>query len=241
MHHAPGTPGWKKSCLLLSAVVAAGCSSFQLAPPAPEFALPAGISGDSASFEALVAAYPMGRGRVRQRSVDCFLDLCDDKIPVLIQPMGVTSDIDPASGPATPTFVAHLVNEDAHKKERYYKLRSGSDYYLVVSRNSVNGRAVWTLLEFSRSSGHVLAGQTRDLNYCHQYASPAGATDADFAEYRPEGACDVPIPEFAGAIKKASLSPFEGTLAIARQVVNAVLAVARSDGGWIYCSNGCCT
>jgi hypothetical protein len=164
------------------------------------------------------------------------------KVDVMIEAVGITSEIDPNNAPVDGRPVAHMINLDDKKTEKYYGLRpqAQADYYLWVDRKPGTTRARWTLLEVSHTANMVLAGEPTDLNYCHKYTvNPANASDADFANERSEGPCNVLLPPTA-AMTRMSLWP-DPLMMVIERAVAALKDFAKLEGGWIYCSNGCCT
>jgi hypothetical protein len=87
----------------------------------------------------------------------------------------------------------------------------------------------------------VTAALPTNLNYCHEYKQRAAVSDADFAQYRPEGACDVPTTEISARMSQASLVPISALVSLLGHAFAFLQGFALTDGAWIYCNNGCCT
>jgi hypothetical protein len=230
---------WLITCSVLATF---GCGP-ELAPPDPSNPLPPGIPADTGRYRQLIAQDVMSKNpHPRQRKAKCFLSLCSG-ITVTIEAVGNTLDIDPKKGPATPVRVAHLVNQDKKKTEKYYGLLPGdsAEYDLWVSRKS-DSTTQWTLLLVSRTSNSVIAAKPADLNYCHlRGPNDPKASDADFAEYRKPSKCNYPIRPAAQKVSQASLIPTPVFGSFLAHMAAILTQFAMSDGGWIDCNNGCCT
>jgi hypothetical protein len=212
----------------------------QVPPPDPSNPLPRDIkSAAEADFLKQINAFkPAPIPHERERTADgCFLGLCLRKTTVRIVALGDTYEIDPENPPTVGRPVALLVNL-GKKTEKYYGLlpQSQADYYLWVDAKS-SKKAQWTLLELSHTTHTVIAAMPTDLNYCVKYDSKT-LSDADFAEFKHKK-CDWPIPEPSAKVSQASMIP--AALIAVFQNAFAFLAVASAGGGWISCSNGCCT
>ncbi|HEV7837031.1 MAG TPA: hypothetical protein VGO75_03110 [Gemmatimonadaceae bacterium] len=214
--------------------------------PAPDaiYPLPPGVSSDAEAFRTQIAPFlaeTRGMAHTRSRRAECYyIDICH--VDVKIQPVGNTVSIDPNVGPAVARPVAHLVNLNT-RREKYYKLRDSTqaEYYLWADSTPGSGKTRWTLLEIPKH-GKVLAAPPTDLNLCvaHPPAPPPG--DADFTLNRHPGGCNYPLPYAAApaAVSYASLLP-TGVVRATLSSIWALLAFAKSEGGWIDCSMGCCT
>jgi hypothetical protein len=225
---------------LSSVIVSFGCMRVAEAPRTnPSNQLPKGVEPKEADFINQIAPFaavlpPHDHDRTAE---GCILWVCPKKTKVTIGALGDTYDINPESPPAQGRPVAHLVNI-GDKVEKHYGLvpNSQSDYYLWVDAKS-STQAQWTLLEVSHVTHMVTAAEPTDLNYCHKYETKK-TSDADFAEFK-HPKCDWKISEPTAKVSQASMIPaafmavFENALAL--------LAVASTGGGWIACSNGCCT
>lgn len=229
---------------LSSVIVSLGCvTETELAPPNPANHLPKDVEAKGADFRRQIAPYTPTNPHDRDRKAKC--DFCS-KIKVRIEALGITTDINPLNPPATGRPVAHLVNMDNNKKiEKYYGLlpHEQAEYYLWVDAKS-STQAQWTLLELSHKTDSVYAALPANLNYCHKYPEGTYPSEADFANDRArekkEGDCNVPITEATAKVSEASVMFNSGFVAVFRRVL-ALLTVAPSGGGWISCSNGCCT
>jgi hypothetical protein len=230
----------RKWLALSSVVVSLGCMSVvNVPPPDPSNPLPKDVKPTEADFLAQIAPYkPVGTGHPHDRPADgCFLGWCPKKTTVNIVALGDTYEIDPEAPPTVGRPVAHLANL-GDKVEKYYGLlpQSQADYYLWVDAKSAT-RAQWTLLELSHVTHTVTAAKPTDLNYCHKYDTKK-VSDADFAEFKHK-TCDWQIPDAAAKVSQASLIPTAFS-AVLHNVL-AFLSAASTGGGWIACSNGCCT
>lgn len=228
--------------VICSAIAMLGCGP-ELPPPDPSNPLPPGVQADTGQYRQQLAQYPMSRNsHTRNRKAKCFLNLCSG-IDVRIQAIGNTLDIDPENGPASPVPVAHLVNLDSTKTEKFYGLLPGNqaEYDLWVGRRTTSNKAQWWLVQRSLTANSVTAAQPRELDYCHiRGPSDPKSSDADFAEYRYERGCDHPVKAAAAKVSQASLFPTPIFAFLAH--LGAILATAyRTEGGWIDCANGCCT
>ena len=230
--------------VVFSAVVGVGCRSatMQEAPDA-KYPLPPGVESNPAAFRKSIATFkPMG-GHTRGRDADCFLGLCKD-VQVRIEALGNTLLIDPDNPPSSGVPVARLVNNDTKKKELYYGLRpeSEAEYYLWVDSDLVTKKARWTLLEVPWQAGNVLAAKPRSLKLCHKRGpNEAKASEADFAENKHSGKCDKTVASATSAIHTASLLSVRPFTAMIDYVIVTTYMGYGMQGGWIDCSNGCCT
>lgn len=234
---------WQVRCLVLavSAAVSSGCARGLSAPLASSPA-PPGFPTDTTQYNALLAQYPLsGPAHVRKR---CAKGLFCSKIDVSIQARGTTSSISPENGPASPVPVAHLVNLDKSKIERYYKLLPGDgvDYNLWVNRKPASNHVEWRIVGRDKITNEFVYGEATDLTYCHKYPLVEGATDADFADdvINRLGPCTEPPGTTHLSIKQSSLGLTQ-LFSWLHIVQEWVLTYSRTGGGWIECSNGCCT
>jgi hypothetical protein len=220
-----------------SVIVSVGCMRVaEQAPPDRTNPVPPGVERKGPDFLRQIAPYaPSTNPHDRERGAKCHF--CS-KIKVHIVALGDTYTIDPAKPPTPGRPVAQLTNLDSKKIEKYYGLLPGvqADYYLWVDANS-SGQARWTLLELSHATDSVYAALPTDLRYCKKYDTTR-KTDADFAEYKHDS-CVVRYPDPIAKVSQASLLP-SPLVAVIQNVV-AFLAFASTGGGWISCSNGCCT
>ncbi|HVS59936.1 MAG TPA: hypothetical protein VHE82_04480 [Gemmatimonadaceae bacterium] len=222
-----------------SVIVSLGCArETQMSPPDPSNPLPTGVEHKGPDFLKQIAPSTAINAHERDRTAKSFFP---SKTKVLIEALGNTYDINPNSPPNTGRPVAHLVNR-GEKTEKHYGLlpQAEAEYYLWVDAKSAT-QAQWTLLELSHATDSVYAGLPQDLNYCHKYMGGKPVSDADFAEYRKDGACDVPITEPSPKVSQASLIPTSAFVALLEHAFAFLAAYAKTDGGWIYCYNGCCT
>ena len=221
-----------------SVIVSLGCArGTQMSPPNPSNPLPPGVQAKGADFLKQVAPYTSKNPHERDRTAKSFFP---SKTKVLIEALGNTYDIKPNNPPATGRPVAHLVNL-GKKTEKYYGLlpQAEAEYYLWVDSKSPS-QARWTLLELSHVTDSVYAALPADLNYCHKYTSGTPVSDADFAEARKAGACDVPIKEANPKVSQASLMPTSAFVALLEHAFAFLQVSVATEGGWIYCYNGCC-
>jgi hypothetical protein len=114
-----------------------------------------------------------------------------------------------------------------------------AEYYLWVD-STPDSKASWTLLELSKVTDSAYAALPKNLNYCHKYTY-APVSEADFARDRKEGACDIPIPEPNPKVSQASLVSSSVVIALLKHAFAFLTTFAQTDGGWVSCSNGCCT
>ena len=233
------------SAILLTACGPAGMDGPR---PAPGNPLPAGVVRDPAAFK---AALPVqrGKGNTRDRnSTKCVLWICSD-LSVTIEAIGTTTNIDPTKPPAAGTGfpAARLINNDARKIEKFYRLRPGTEaeYFLWVTRKNAT-ETQWTLLEVPRVGGQVTAALPTDLRLCNpRMAGEDKTSQADFAEYRHGGKCSIKYPDVASGAAPA-ISVNTSSLSFVQPLIRAIHSLLVpvwnvAEGGWIDCSNGCCT
>lgn len=232
-----------KLLAISSAIVAFGCGP-QLDPPNPSNPLPPGVQSDTGRYKEQIALLPRGKNsHTRHRKASCFLSLCSG-VDVTIEALGNTLAIDPNNGPDPAVAVAHLVNLDKKKKEKFYGLLPGNEaeYDLWVGRRTGSNKAQWTLVERSLTSNSVTAAKPRNLDYCHlRGPKDPAVSDADFAANQPYGECNYPIPDSAQNVSQASLFPTPVFKALLVHMVTFLAQAYRMNGGWIDCANGCCT
>jgi hypothetical protein len=242
------TRDMKRLFVLSSVMVGLGCMPVsEVGPPNRSNQLPKDVEAKEVDFLKQIDPYkPIINHpdpRDRRAKGNCFIFWCPNT-KVQIEALGNTYDIKPKSPPPTGRPVAHLVNLGGKVEKHYGLLPNGNgevDYYLWVDAKSPT-QAQWTLLQLSHVTHTVTAARPTDLNYCHIYKQPTPKSDADFAEYRPEGPCDVPKAEARAKISQASLIPVSALVALLQHMfVFLPTDFALSDGAWIYCSNGCCT
>jgi hypothetical protein len=226
-----------------SVVVALDCAKNVSPRPATNW-LPDGVINDTLDFQRKIAAYPVSSGpHHMQRKSKCFLDLFCSRIDVKIEALGNTVAIDPPHPPAHGLPVAHLANADPKKTERVFGMlpSTQADYYLWVDRKDAT-HTRWTLLQVSHTENSVIAADPADLRPCHRRAPNAKAVpDADFADEKYEGPCDVEFRAAAAKGMQASLLSMPVLGAALARVGAFVSNELRTQGGWIECSNGCCT
>jgi hypothetical protein len=243
------TRDMKRLFVLSSVMVGLGCMRVsEVGPPDPSNPLPRGVQASEADFLKQIDPYkpiinhPDPRDRTAKGT--CLFGWCP-RTSIRIEAVGDTYTINPKNPPAIGRPVAHLVNL-GNKVEKHYGLvpngKGQVDYYFWVDAKSPT-QAQWTLLQLSHVTHTVTAALPTDLNYCHIYKQPTPTSDADFAQYRPEGPCDVPKAEARAKISQASLIPVSALIALLQHmfVFLQLTDFALSDGAWIYCSNGCCT
>ena len=204
---------------------------------------PPGLPTDTTQYKALLAQYPLtGSPHTRKR---CPTGLfCFSKIDVTIQARGTTSAVDPANAPASPVPVAHLVNLDKKKIEKYYGLLPGdvAEYDLWVNRKPASTLAEWRIVGVDKVTNQLSYGEPTDLTYCHKFQVQQGATDADFADdvVAMRGDCTERAGVTSAAIKQSSLGLTQ-IFHWVHQMQVWLLTYSRTGGGWIECPNGCCT
>jgi len=230
-------------------ITACGTASMDGPRPDPGNPLPAGVVRDPAAFRASLGAVRPGKGNTRERnSTKCFLWMCSD-LSVTIEAIGNTNDIDPANPPPAGTGfpAARLTNNDAKKIEKFYRLRPGTEaeYFLWVTRKNAT-ETQWTLVEVPRVGGQVTAATPTDLRLCNRrMPGEAKTSQADFAQYRHGGECSIEYPDLASGtqpgigVTTSSISFVQPLLQALQSLLNPRWNVA--EGGWIDCSNGCCT
>lgn len=227
-----------RSWLAFSSVVLLGCArAIEMPSPNRANPLPPGVEPKGADFLRQIARFaPSNIPHDRERRAKCVL--CS-KIKVRIVGLGDTYTIDPHNPPSTGQPVAHLTNLHPTKIEKYYGLLPGAqaDYYLWVDAKSPT-QARWTLLELNHTTDSVYAAPPADLNYCVKYATPKNVSEADFTEYK-HRSCNVELPDSPAKVTEASILTSQ-FVAVLKNAV-AVLFLAAGGGGWISCSNGCCT
>ncbi len=229
---------------VICSVIAALACVKSLAPPDPKNQLPDGVTNDTLDFRKKIASYPVSTtSHERPRRAKCFLSLCS-RIDVRIEAMGNTVAIDPDNAPASGLPVAHLVNLDKTKTERFYGLLPGTqaEYYLWVDRKAGSNKARWTLLQVSHTANSVTAAVPTDLTLCHKRKPGLPPkSDADFAESTDYNKpCDVALPADL-KVSRASAFPTPVFGAFLAHVAAVLSDGFRMEGGWIECSNGCCT
>ena len=222
-----------------SVIVSLGCASeTQMSPPDPSNPLPPGVQAKGADFRQQIAPFTATNSHERDRKAKCLF--CSN-VKVRIEALGNTYDIDPSNPLKTGRPVAHLVNLGG-KTEKHYSLlpQAEAEYYLWVDSKSPS-QAQWTLLELSHVTDSVYAALPTDLNYCHKYLPGNHVSDADFAEYKKDGPCKVDISQANPKVSQASLMPTSAFVALLEHAFAFLAASASTEGGWIYCYNGCCT
>jgi hypothetical protein len=205
--------------------------------------LPAGADPDPVVFRKNVSAFPIGVGHTRGRDAKCFLGFCKG-VQVRIEAVGNTLLIDPKNPSATGVPVAHLVNTDDEKTELHYGLKphTEAEYYLWVDKDTITKKARWTLLEVPIKGDRVLAAKPKELKLCYRrVAGEAKASEADFAEHQHGGKCSDKIASAATTTNAASVLSFQSFLAAIDHLVAIAWEGWGMQGGWIDCSNGCCT
>lgn len=229
---------WK---LVACAVAALGCRVSPSLAPAVTWSttLPPGVNSDATAFRAQVAGFvPTGRVHSRPRAASCFR--C--AVEVTIEALGDTRTIDPNNAPAMGVAVARIENLDETDTEARYGFRPRSEavYYLWVDRKPGSLKARWTVLQVPAGAGTVTAGHQKDLRACHVYKPDY--SDADFYEFKHRGGCTVASSVEKSAISEASLLSTERLSALLHRIVALVRGeLAAAQGGWISCSDGCCT
>jgi hypothetical protein len=218
-----------------------GCAA-NLAPANATNQPPPGVPTSAAAYDSAIALYPRtGTPRVRDRCPDSWICF-KNEIHVSIQPLGTTSEIDPTAGLAKAVPVAHLINLDKKKNEKYYGLlpRDSAEYDLWVNQKPGSTDLEWRIVGKIKATNQLVYGQPTDLLPCHLYRPRTGATDADFAadKVRELGDCK-PLETAASSSKTSSLS-FSWTLGWIHSL-QMLLTSSRTGGGWIECSSGCCT
>lgn len=217
--------------------------------PDPGNPLPAGVVSDPAAFRKSLGTPQRGEGNTRERnSTSCHIIYCEN-ISVTIEAVGNTTTIDPSKPPAAGDGfpAARLINNDSRRVEKYYHLRPGAEaeYFLWVTRKN-DTASQWTLIEVPRVGGQVTAARPTDLRLCNpRQAGEIKKSQADFAKYRHGGRCSVRYPNVAShpktssSVKTAAAFSVLPLLRFAQAAFTGGWAVA--EGGWIDCSNGCCT
>lgn len=232
----------RKWSLAVCTITVVGCRP-GLEPTSIENALPPGVPRKVADYDNVVANYGLsGTAHTRDRKWECFLDLCWSTIQVKIQARGDTHAINPHAAPKTAVPVAHMINNDRDKTERYYKLKPStqSEYDLWVYSPDSSTDAVWTLVERPKSGTSVTAGKPTHFDYCHTGTdyTPGTGPDADFAQEK--GPCNYKPPAASSTARKASLFSADFFSSLLEHIA-ALLESSIAGGGWIDCSNGCCT
>ncbi len=230
------------SVVLIVGITSMACAG-GLGPPLSTNAAPPGLPMDTAQYNALLAQYPLDGTKYTRKRCAKWL-FCLSKIDVSIQARGITSKINAADAPGSPVAVAHLVNLDDSKTEKYYGLLPGrlAEYDLWVTRKPGSARAEWRIVGVEKVTNQLLYGEPSDLIPCHIYTPQEGATDADFADYvvKVKGDC-IKVPfQSSTAVKQSSLGLTQ-IFNLVHQMQLWFLTYTRTGGGWIECSNGCCT
>lgn len=231
--------------VVFSAVLVIGCGSAKIQEaPDPKNPLPAGVDSNPAAFRQKLADIKPGAGHTRGRDAKCFLGLCKD-VQVTIHAVGNTLLIDPDNPPASGVPVARLVNLHTEKKELYYGLKpqSEAEYYLWVDANPKK-KTQWTLLEVPFKGDRVLAAKPKDLKLCHRWTAEeqkSAKSEADFAENKHDGNCDYKVAAATLGVHTASTLSVRPVIALIHHVTAIAYLGWGMQGGWIGCSNGCCT
>lgn len=225
-------------CFVIGILGCAGIGAPDASNPPPP-----GAPTTAAAYDSAIASYPRSRTpRVRDRcpkGLICF----HNKIKVSIEPLGTTSDIDPHAGPAQAVAVAHLINLDKKKVEKYYGLLPGdsAEYDLWVNQKPASTDVEWRIVGKIKATNQLIYGEATPVLPCHLYTPKKGATDADFAEDKVAelGACNAKAGTPASSTRTSSLS-FSAIFGWIHYLQMA-LSYSRTGGGWIECSSGCCT
>lgn len=233
-----------KWILIASAGAALGCTPLGSYPPPfpppPDWStpLPPGVSSDAPAFRAQVAGLVPGRSHNRPRAATCYR--C--AVEVTIEALGDTRRINPDTAPAAGTAVARIVNLDSTDTEARFGFRPGIQavYYLWVDRKPGLLKARWTVLQVPVGAGKVTAGHQKDLRLCHRYTP--SYSDADFAEFKSHDPCLVAVNAEKSSLSHASLFSTEQLAAFVERLAALVRGeLTAAEGGWISCSDGCCT
>jgi hypothetical protein len=238
----------EKWLLFGTAVAVLGC-----APVGGRFALPsdwttqlpANADPDPAKFRLYLTNsnfQPTGNIYTRARAGSCPPSLCT--VNVTIEALGNTVLIDAYKGPSVGTPVARIQNTDPTDVEAYYGFEPKTRYvyYFWVDSKPLVSTPRLTLLRVPVGAGNVEAGPQKDLKLCHPRAAGDTANSAaDFVEYRYHGPCTAGTTPPANMIE-ASFFP-TGSFAALFARVAAFLGHREitAGGGWINCSQGCCT
>jgi hypothetical protein len=219
----------------------------EVLPPDPKNPLPVGVDQDPGIFRQTLSRYHLGGGQTRNRTASCFH--CDD-VAVRIEAVGNTLDIDPNPSTLAPADfgvpVAHLVNLDEKKGEKYYGLkpRKNAEYYLWVDGNRATHAWQWTLVEVPMVAGKVTAGVPVPFGYCnpHEATDPPPSSQADFAEYRHNGMCSAKGPAAPVGVTNLSMMTWQPLVNAIERVIGLINGdFLEAEGGWIECTYGCCT
>ena len=210
--------------------------------PDPRNDLPAGVVRNPETFRRSLQGFAPVNPHERDRPADCFLGLCR-RVKVTIEAMGNTLNISPNNPPPAGSGipVAHLVNADRKKVEKYYGLKPSAtaEYYLWVTAKTPT-QAQWTLVEVPMGSGQVNAALPTELSLCHRRGpTDAKTSDADFAEQKHDGKCDARTLGAASSSKTSSMLSVRPLVMAVQEAMGLLFAAAQ--GGWIECSMGCCT
>lgn len=234
-----------KWIVLGSAVFGLGCRPVGPGYPTDwSTPLPSGVARDAERFRSQVAA--LGRSttyHIRARAAACVLGtLCT--VQVRIEPIGDTRLINPDNAPEPGVAVARVENLDSRDVEAKYGFKPGIQdiYYLWVDRKPRSLKARWTILQVPMGAGIVTAGHQKDLKTCHHLLpTDIRISDADFHEYTHEAPCDAALSAEIPKVHQASLLPVERVAAFVGRIAAYLRGEAAAQGGWISCSDGCCT
>jgi hypothetical protein len=242
MNRSIGTVGDVRGWLVICSVIGAlGCGA-ESGPHYTSNMVPSGVRTDTTQYKQQIAQYPIVRTpHTRKRKAGCWYLACS--VLVTIEGRGNTLAIDPNNGPEPAVLVAHLVNTDPEKTEKYYGLLPGTqaEYDLWVGRIPGSGQAEWRLVKMSHTANSVTAAPPTDLNYCHQPPMGNPTSEADFAADRPEGSCNVPLPAANANVRRSSMTGTPAFIGLLQHALAFLVTYANSGGAWIYCNNGCCT
>lgn len=167
-------------------------------------------------------------------------DTCEKKcVPVEIESVGQTNDIDPVKGPANARVVAEIRNKHADDTETGYKLKPSAkfDYYIWVDADK-SGAARWTLVELEKIQGGM-ANVRHAAQGLLEYCEKDGRTEKSDADFKTcAHAKDVAAIRRSGLVSLPTVTSLWGMF---RNQVRDTSSAPPDGPAWLRCVNGCCT
>jgi len=233
-------------CIAAAALILTGCTPVAPARPIGRphslatMTVPIGADVDLESLRAQIEALPFsGYGWTRKRKM---LDHAVG-VSVKIRPVGDSYLIDSASGPATPTIVAWIENQNlvSSAQNPEFKPKNQAQYLVQIYREAVNPEAKYQIIEVpSGLRGTVTVIKSGILLPC--WHAPKPHPDADFRScdgiHTPFGVASNPTPfsyaqMWTGGQSARAVSLLQSFFTSSFPVLE--------DPTWIACNAGCCT